>query len=109
MAIELKSGELYFITELAMLTGKPKGYYKIGLVKDSRRGDSLTRLEEHQTGNPRWLELPEVVTAPAIEVLETVMHARFATERIRGELSKFSTAQLKSAVATAVQPNCLGC
>ncbi len=101
MAIALKSGELYFITELDLLTGKQSGYYKIGLVKDARQGDSLTRLEEHQTGNPRQLLLPEIVTAPAIEALESAVHARFASHRVRGEWFKFSPAQLKLAISSA--------
>lgn len=102
MAIAMKGGELYFITELDLLTGKPSGYYKIGLAKDTRRGASPARLDEHQTGNPRQLEFADDrVWAPAIEALEAAMHARFATDRVRGEWFKFSPMQLTSAVAAA--------
>ena len=101
MAIALKSGELYFITEVDLLTGKRSGYYKIGLVKDARQGDSSTRLDEHQTGNPRKLEISAVVTAAAIEQLEGSMHLRYATQRIRGEWFKLGPRELAAAVADA--------
>jgi hypothetical protein len=101
MAIALKGGELYFITELDLLTGKRSGYYKIGLVKDARKGDSSTRRDEHQTANPRLLEVDAVVTCPAIEALETAMHARYAPQRVRGEWFRLSPAQLAAAVTAA--------
>ena len=101
MAIALKSGTLYFITEEDLFTGDRSGYYKIGLVKDVRQGDASTRLDEHQTGNPRQLVLHREVSAPAIEALESAMHARFAAERVRGEWFRLSTQQLSSAVTAA--------
>ena len=101
MAIALKSGELYFITELDLLTGKRSGYYKIGLVKDARKGDSSTRRDEHQTANPRLLEVEAVITSPAVEALETAMHARYAPQRVRGEWFRLSPAQLAAAVTAA--------
>ncbi len=49
--MNLKSGELYFINEVDVLTGVASNFYKIGLVKDSRQGDAANRLDEHQTGS----------------------------------------------------------
>ena len=99
--MKLKSGELYFIGERDVLSGATSGYFKIGLVKDSRSGGADNRLDEHQTGNPRRLEIVESVSTPAIEDLETTMHDRFALDRVRGEWFELSPARLADAVTAA--------
>ncbi|MEY3340094.1 MAG: hypothetical protein RLZZ269_5 [Actinomycetota bacterium] len=99
--MNLKKGDLYFIGERDLLTGAGSAYFKIGLVKASRRGDSENRLGEHQTGNPRQLSVVEIVTAPAISDLEKRLHHEFATDRILGEWFEFTAEALDSAVRTA--------
>ena len=39
--MKLVAGTLYFISEVDVLTGQKFDFYKIGLVKESRQGDSL--------------------------------------------------------------------
>jgi len=99
--VNLKQGDLYFIGEHDLLTGAVSSYYKIGLVKESRTGDSEDRLGEHQTGNPRHLSVIKVVTAPAISNLESMVHDQFATSRIRGEWFEFSPDELAGAIVVA--------
>jgi hypothetical protein len=83
--MKIVPGTLYFISEVDVLTGQTFDYYKIGLVKDSRQGDSFDRAGEHQTGNPRRLTVKHTVETPAINDLETLMHDLYATSRIFGE------------------------
>ena len=99
--MKLVAGTLYFISELDVLTGQTFDYYKIGLVKDSRQGDSLDRAGEHQTGNPRRLAVRHTVKTPAINDLETLMHDLYATERIFGEWFVLPGNSVKKAVAKA--------
>jgi Meiotically up-regulated gene 113 len=99
--MKLVPGTLYFIAEVDVLTGEKFDYYKIGLVKDSRQGDSFDRAGEHQTGNPRRLEVRHTVESPAINDLETTMHDLYATERIFGEWFVLPKTSVKSVVAKA--------
>ena len=99
--MNLKSGELYFINEVDVLTGIASDFYKIGLVKDSRQGDAANRLDEHQTGNPRKLVIVECVEAAAISDLEKSVHNRFATRRILGEWFVFTEEELAAVIAVA--------
>jgi len=99
--VKLVPGTLYFISEIDVLTGEKFDYYKIGLVKDSRQGDSLDRAGEHQTGNPRRLVVRHTVESPAINDLETIMHDLYATERVFGEWFVLSGSAVKRAVAKA--------
>jgi len=99
--MKLVPGSLYFIAEVDVLTGEKFDYFKIGLVKDSRQGDSFDRAGEHQTGNPRRLEVRHTVESPAINDLETAMHDIYATERIFGEWFVLPKASVKSVVAKA--------
>jgi hypothetical protein len=99
--MKLVPGTLYFIAEVDVLTGEKFDYYKIGLVKDSRQGNSFDRAGEHQTGNPRRLEVRYTVESPAINDLETSMHDIYATERIFGEWFVLPKSSVKSVVAKA--------
>lgn len=99
--MNLKSGELYFINEVDVLTGASSDFYKIGLVKDSRQGDAGSRLEEHQTGNPRKLVIVECIEAAAISDLEKSVHNRFARSRILGEWFVLRSDELAAVIAVA--------
>lgn len=99
--MKLVAGTLYFISEVDVLTGQKFDYFKIGLVKDSRQGDSFDRAGEHQTGNPRRLEVRYTVESPAINDLETLMHDLYATERIFGEWFILPRNSVKKVVAKA--------
>ena len=99
--MKLVPGTLYFISEVDVLTGQKFDYYKIGLVKESRQGDAFDRAGEHQTGNPRRLEVRHTVESPAINDLETLMHDLYATERIFGEWFVLPGNHLKKAISKA--------
>jgi hypothetical protein len=99
--MKLVRGTLYFISEVDVLSGQTFDYYKIGLVKESRQGDSLDRAGEHQTGNPRRLIVRSEIETPAINDLETMMHDLYATERIFGEWFVLPGASFKKTVAKA--------
>lgn len=99
--MNLKPGTLYFISEHDVLTGKSSNYYKIGLVKASRQGDSLDRADEHQTGNPRELRVHATVDSVAISSLENIMHDLYASQRVLGEWFDLTPVQLKAAIADA--------
>jgi hypothetical protein len=92
-----KSGEIYFLREAGEQGYSP--FVKVGLVADGRV--SQDRLVEHQTGNPRKLELPEghVVRTDLVSRVESQLHSRFSTLRVGGEWFSFeSDAQLQSVI-----------
>lgn len=99
--MKLVPGTLYFISEVDVLTGEEFDYYKIGLVKESRQGNEFNRAGEHQTGNPRRLEVRHTVESPAINDLETHLHDIYATERIHGEWFLLPGNLVKNALTTA--------
>jgi hypothetical protein len=90
------SGEIYFIREIDYLTGKNTSFVKIGLVRYSDRRDSWGRLYEHQTGNPRKLQLDRkhVLSTQAVDLVEARLHREFAKCRISGEWFEFSSDSL---------------
>ena len=100
--MNLKSGELYFINEVDVLTGASSDFYKIGLVKDSRQGDAESRLYEHQTGNPRRLVIVECIDAVAISDLEKSVQNRFATRRILREWFVLDAEELAASIKVAM-------
>ena len=99
--MNLKLGELYFIREQDPLTREISDYVKIGLVKDNGGRTSESRLEEHQTGNPRDLIIHAVVTTSSIIAVETTMHGIYAPKRVNGEWFKLTNNELADAVETA--------
>ena len=101
MDMNLKLGELYFIREQDPLTREISDYVKIGLVKDNGGRTSESRLEEHQTGNPRDLIIHAVVTTSSIIAVETTMHGIYAPKRVNGEWFKLTNNELADAVETA--------
>lgn len=99
-----QDGEIYFIRELDYKTGKPSPFVKIGLVRYKENRDSFGRLSEHQTGNPRKLDLSKehVIKTQAVDLLEAQLHRQFATKRISGEWFEFQNdAEIDAAVKTA--------
>jgi hypothetical protein len=99
--MKLVTGTLYFISEVDVFTSQEFDYYKIGLVKESRKGDSTDRLSEHQTGNPRKLLIKHTVETPAISTLESAMHGLYATSRVFGEWFHLPGAQARKAMGHA--------
>lgn len=96
-----KSGEIYFVRE-KLEDGTLSSFVKIGLVNSPRT--SSQRLLEHQTGNPRLLILQDsqIVTTPAVNVVEAQLHRRYASKRIGGEWFRFENdSELQDAVGTA--------
>lgn len=99
--MELKSGQLYFINEQDVRTGEKSNYYKIGIVRDSENRDSLNRLLEHQTGNPRKLSVVERLEMPAVEYVETNLHYLFARKRVLGEWLELDHDELEKVIEKA--------
>lgn len=101
----LSSGEIYFIGEYDVKTDTRSEYFKIGIVrhggKDNR--NSLDRLLEHQTGNPRRLEIVHVIEADAVEGIETSLHHMFSPHRVYGEWLKLDQKLFKEVVNQAEQ------
>jgi hypothetical protein len=91
--MDLGSGELYFVREIDPKTKKYTSFVKIGLVHEKEGRDSLNRLSEHQTGNPRTLDLPSgnYFRSPAINRVEAMMHKVFARNRVSGEWFEFES------------------
>jgi hypothetical protein len=99
----LTSGEIYFIGEFDLKTGQRTEYVKIGIVRHGAKEDrtSQDRLLEHQTGNPRRLEIIHTVTTDAVEAIETNLHYRFARHRVYGEWMRLDSTQLEEAKSEA--------
>ena len=82
------SGEIYFIGEKDLRTKEITPYFKVGIVRenaDNADRDSTQRLLEHQTGNPRELYIESVVKTDLVELVETLLHKKFAPLGVRGE------------------------
>jgi hypothetical protein len=82
------AGEIYFIGEKDLRTKEVSRYFKVGIVRenpDNADRDSTQRLLEHQTGNPRELYIESVVKTDQVELVETLLHKKFATLGVRGE------------------------
>lgn len=93
----MKIGEIYFIRERDRLTGERTNYVKIGIVGDVERG-SQKRLQDHQTANPRDLELHHVTPTPSPFMVEKFLHQRFGPNRVRSEWFALSDRELTEAV-----------
>lgn len=89
--MNIESGEIYFVREVDPRTKQFTRFVKIGLVHESQERDSLTRLKDHQTGNPRSLELPQgnYFKVPAVTAVEAMMHKFYAQLRVSGEWFEF--------------------
>jgi len=96
----VKIGEVYFIRERDRIDGGSSSYVKIGIVQDISR-DSQQRIREHQTGNPRNLELHHVTPTPGPYRVERFLHQRFGPNRVRSEWFRLSDTELESAVQLA--------
>ncbi len=83
--MRLTPGELYFAGEEDPLGGNLTPLVKIGIVREKEGRTSEDRLAEHQTGNPRRLQLLHVLPSLAIDRVETLLHTEFAPRRIGGE------------------------
>lgn len=92
-----KIGEIYFIRERDRVDGGKSSYVKIGMVGDTERGSS-ERLNEHQTGNPRDLELHHVTQTPAPFRVEKFLHQHFGAKRVRSEWFALTDKELQEAV-----------
>jgi hypothetical protein len=74
---------------------------KIGLVRASERRNSFNRLREHQTGNPRALQIlkKEIISTQAVDRVEALLHRLYAKQRVSGEWFEFkSELQVQEAI-----------
>jgi hypothetical protein len=101
--MKLTSGEIYFIGEIDLKTGERTEYVKLGIVRDGGkdRRDSIDRLMEHQTGNPRRLELLHTIRTNAVEGIETNLHLSFARHRVYGEWLRLGAQLLPKVISRA--------
>lgn len=91
------AGEIYFIGEKDLRTKQVTPYFKVGIVRenaDNADRDSTQRLLEHQTGNPRELYIEGVVKTDLVELVETLLHKKFAPLGVRGEWMLLTTEEL---------------
>ena len=98
------SGEIYFIGEKDLRTKEFTEYFNVGIVRenpDNADRDSTQRLLEHQTGNPRELYIESVVKTDLVELVETLLHKKFAPLGVRGEWMKLELAELEEVKAAA--------
>jgi len=98
------SGEIYFIGEKDLRSKEFTQYFKVGIVRenpDNADRDSTQRLLEHQTGNPRELYIESVVKTELVELVETLLHKKFATLGVRGEWMKLKPSELEEVKASA--------
>lgn len=82
------AGEIYFIGEKDLRTKEYTQYFKVGIVRENKKNadrDSTKRLLEHQTSNPRELYIESVVKTELVELVETLLHKKFAPLGVRGE------------------------
>jgi len=98
----MRIGEVYFIRERDRIDGGSSSYVKIGIVQDVAR-DSQQRVRDHQTGNPRNLELHHVTQTPGPYRVERFLHQKFGPNRVRSEWFRLSETELDAAVQTAEQ------
>jgi hypothetical protein len=92
------AGEIYFIGEKDLRTKEITPYFKVGIVRENAENadrDSTQRLLEHQTGNPRELYIESVVKTDLVELVETLLHKKFAPLGVRGEWMKLTDAELE--------------
>jgi len=94
--MELGRGEIYFVTEQDG-TGHTE-FVKIGLVGDSEGRSSSARMKEHQTGNPRPLQLLDIVETVFVTSVESRLHSEFAVRRVSGEWFRLDAPTLTAAV-----------
>ena len=100
--MRLEAGTIYFARENSLDGTGLTDLVKIGLVENPRT--DRERLADHQTGNPRKLELIEgqSVKTHAVKYVESQMHRAFASKRIQGEWFRFgSEAEILEAIQKA--------
>jgi hypothetical protein len=99
----LTSGELYFIGEFDLKLGQRTDFFKIGIVRHGAKEErtSQDRLLEHQTGNPRRLEVIYKLDCDAVEAIETNLHYRLAPHRVYGEWMRLDEKSLQTAIEEA--------
>ncbi len=96
--MNLKAGELYFIREREVRTGKITSYVKIGIVRE-KVGDVRTSQEralEHQTGNPRVTFVDSILKTEAVQTVENILHWTYSFDRISGEWFDLTEADYKN-------------
>lgn len=93
------AGEIYFIGERDLRAKAVTPYFKVGIVRENPENadrDSTQRLLEHQTGNPRELYIESVIKTDHVELVETLLHKKFAPLGVRGEWMLLDAAELAS-------------
>ena len=95
--MELGQGEIYFIAERDGFSNT--GFIKIGLVRERDGRDSYDRIKEHQTGNPRTLQMLEYVKTVLVSTVENTLHREYAATRAEGEWFELDKSALDGAIS----------
>ncbi len=94
--MDLGQGEIYFISERDGASNT--GFIKIGLVRERDGRDSFDRIKEHQTGNPRKLQMLAFVKTVLVSTVENSLHREFAASRMEGEWFQLDDSALSQAM-----------
>ena len=78
----MKEGDIYLLRDRDLRVTPPvqSAYLKIGIAEDTP-----ARVKQHQTGNPRQIEVTYQQLVPGKSQLEKFLHHYFSTDRTRGE------------------------
>ena len=78
----MKEGDIYLIRDRDLRVTPPvqSTYLKIGIAEDTP-----ARVKQHQTGNPRKIEVTYQQSVPGKSQLEKFLHHYFSADRVRGE------------------------
>jgi hypothetical protein len=104
-SLGLEIGRVYFMREVDLLSGIEFPYYKIGKVLNDK--DVQKRLKEHQTGNPRGIQVVDEIQSRMVTRLETALHNLNAANRVHsGEWFYFPDSQdLEAVISRAKELN----
>lgn len=93
-------GTLYFIGEKDLVSKEVSSYVKVGVVIGER--DVESRAKEHQTGNPRELNIVESIESPFVQKLETHLKKEFVQLKVSsGEWLWLGSASLGALLSRA--------
>lgn len=73
-------GFVYLLQEKSIVTGRPTGLYKIGFTYQK---DTLSRVRQYATGNPRRLEIIRSIEVDDPHHTETILHRKFSRRHIK--------------------------
>ena len=100
----MKEGDIYLLRDRDLRVTLPvqSTYLKIGIAEDTP-----ARVKQHQTGNPRQIEVTYQELVPGKSQLETFLHHYFSSDRTRGEWFWIDDAREQSEVIPILEAHYL--